>query len=83
MYMHRKLEMKMKVVDGTSLAVAVTVNIIPKGTTQVLLRDKLIKVAYALVFALCQKGLQVLPCLIGPLPTHKSQLQHFTNKTIF
>ncbi|KAI9181126.1 hypothetical protein LWI28_011748 [Acer negundo] len=60
LYVQRKPEMKMKVVDGTSLAVAVNVNSIPKGTTQVLLRGKLTKVAYALAFALCQKGLQVL-----------------------
>ncbi|KAK0580624.1 hypothetical protein LWI29_004252 [Acer saccharum] len=60
LYVQRKPEMKMKVVDGTSLAVAVIVNSIPKGTTQVLLRGKLTKVAYALVFALCQKGLQVV-----------------------
>ncbi|KAK2650907.1 hypothetical protein Ddye_018396 [Dipteronia dyeriana] len=60
LYVQRMPEMKMKVVDGTSLAVAVIVNSIPKGTTQVLLRGKLTKVAYALVFALCQKGLQVV-----------------------
>ncbi|KAH7525260.1 hypothetical protein FEM48_Zijuj06G0206200 [Ziziphus jujuba var. spinosa] len=36
---------KIKVVDGSSLAAAVVLNIIPKGTTKVLLRGKLTKVA--------------------------------------
>ncbi|BFG21387.1 hypothetical protein CerSpe_076610 [Prunus speciosa] len=59
LYVHRHPELKMKVVDGSSLAVAVILNSIPKGTTQVLLRGNLTKVAYATAFALCQKGIQV------------------------
>ena len=49
----------MKVVDGSSLAVAVLLNRIPRGTTQVVLRGKLTKVAYALAFNLCQRGIKV------------------------
>ncbi|KAL5799096.1 hypothetical protein ACOSQ2_003916 [Xanthoceras sorbifolium] len=60
LYVHRHPGLKIKVVDGSSLAVAVVLNSIPKGTTQVLLRGNLTKVAYALVFALCQKGFQVV-----------------------
>ncbi|PQQ11560.1 protein ECERIFERUM 1-like [Prunus yedoensis var. nudiflora] len=59
LYVHRHPELKMKVVDGSSLAVAVILNSIPKGTTQVLLRGKLTKVACATALALCQKGIQV------------------------
>jgi aldehyde decarbonylase len=51
--------LKIKVVDGSSLAVAVVLNSIPKGTTQVLLTGKLTKVAYALAFSLCQRNIQV------------------------
>ncbi|KAK6270466.1 hypothetical protein POUND7_007564 [Theobroma cacao] len=59
LYVHKHPQLKVKLVDGSSLAVAVVLNSIPKGTTQVLLRGKLSKVAYAVAFALCQKGIQV------------------------
>ncbi|KAL6130486.1 hypothetical protein ACLB2K_068865 [Fragaria x ananassa] len=59
LYVHRNPQLKIKVVDGSSLAVAVILNSIPKGTTEVLLRGNLTKVAYALAFSLCQKGIQV------------------------
>ncbi|CAB4299722.1 unnamed protein product [Prunus armeniaca] len=59
LYVHRHPHLKIRVVDGSSLAVAITLNTIPKGTTQVLLRGNLTKVAYAVAFALCQKGIQV------------------------
>lgn len=59
-YIHGNRKLKMKVVDGSSLAVAVILNIIPKGTTQLLFRGKLSKVSYFTVLALCQKGIQVL-----------------------
>ena len=57
--MHRHPKLKIKVVDGSSLAVAVLLNTIPKGTTQVLLRGNLTKIAYAIAFALCHKDIQV------------------------
>ena len=60
LYVHKHPQLKVKLVDGSSLAVAVLLNSIPKGTTQVLLRGNLTKVAYAVAFALCQKGIQVL-----------------------
>nr|XP_015886493.2 very-long-chain aldehyde decarbonylase CER1-like [Ziziphus jujuba var. spinosa] len=59
LYVEKNPKLKVKLVDGSSLAVAVVLNNIPKGTTQVLLRGKLAKVAYALALALCQKGIQV------------------------
>ncbi|KAI3439200.1 PPM-type phosphatase domain-containing protein [Psidium guajava] len=59
LYVERHPEFKVRLVDGSGLAVAVVVNSIPKGTVQVLLRGKLTKVAYAIAFALCQSGIQV------------------------
>ncbi|GMJ14511.1 ECERIFERUM 22, ECERIFERUM 1 [Hibiscus trionum] len=58
-YVKKYPKLKVKLVDGSSLAVAVLLNSIPKGTTQLLLRGKLTKVAVAVAFALCQKGIQV------------------------
>ncbi|XVE99900.1 hypothetical protein REPUB_Repub03eG0240900 [Reevesia pubescens] len=60
LYVHKHPQLKVKLVDGSSLAVAVLLNSLPKGTTQVLLRGNLTKVAYAVAFALCQKGIQVV-----------------------
>ncbi|OMO62124.1 Fatty acid hydroxylase [Corchorus capsularis] len=58
-YVQKHPQLKVKLVDGSSLATAAVLNSIPKGTTQVLLRGNLTKVAYAVAFALCQKGIQV------------------------
>ncbi|XP_004510150.1 very-long-chain aldehyde decarbonylase CER1-like isoform X1 [Cicer arietinum] len=59
LYVSKHPKLNVKVVDGSSLVVAVVLNTIPKGTTQVLLRGKLTKVAYAIAFTLCQQGIQV------------------------
>ncbi|XP_061370527.1 very-long-chain aldehyde decarbonylase CER1-like isoform X3 [Gastrolobium bilobum] len=59
LYVSKNPNLKVKVVDGSSLAVAVVLNSIPKGTTQVLLKGKLTKVAYAIAFTLCKQGFQV------------------------
>ncbi|XVF41380.1 hypothetical protein PTKIN_Ptkin01aG0275800 [Pterospermum kingtungense] len=58
-YVHRHPQLKVKLVDGSGLAVAVLLNSIPKGTNQVLLTGNLTKVAYAVAFTLCQRGVQV------------------------
>ncbi|KAH9735656.1 Very-long-chain aldehyde decarbonylase CER1 [Citrus sinensis] len=60
LFVHKNPELKIKVVDGSSLAVAVLTNSIPDGTTQVVIRGILTKVAYATAFALCQKGIQLI-----------------------
>ncbi|XP_022964365.1 protein ECERIFERUM 1-like [Cucurbita moschata] len=59
LYIQKHPKLKLKLVDGSSLAAAIVVNTIPKGTTQVLLRGNLSKVAYAVADALCHMGLQV------------------------
>ncbi|XP_060673045.1 very-long-chain aldehyde decarbonylase CER1 isoform X1 [Ziziphus jujuba] len=59
LYVQKHPKLKTKVVDGSTLAVAVILNNLPKWTTQIVLRGKLTKVAYAIAFALCQRGIQV------------------------
>ncbi|KAM7474328.1 hypothetical protein LguiB_021571 [Lonicera macranthoides] len=61
LYIKRYPELRVKVVDGSSLAVAIVINKIPKGTTQVLLLAKQqSKVASSIASALCQCGIQVV-----------------------
>ncbi|KAH0698359.1 hypothetical protein KY285_015592 [Solanum tuberosum] len=59
-YIRRHPQIKVKLVDGSSLAVAVVLNSIPKGTTQVVLGGQLSKVANAIALALCQGGVKVM-----------------------
>lgn len=58
-YIRKYPSLKVKLIDGSSLAVAVVLNSIPKGTDGVVLRGKLSKVAYAIAHALCQEGIKV------------------------
>ncbi|KGN46281.1 very-long-chain aldehyde decarbonylase CER1 [Cucumis sativus] len=58
-YIHKYPNLRIKLVDGSSLAAAIVINTIPKATTKVLLRGNLSKVAYAIADALCQLGFQV------------------------
>ncbi|KAF3960482.1 hypothetical protein CMV_014808 [Castanea mollissima] len=58
-YVKGNPQLKIKVVDGSSLAAAIVLNSIPKGTTQVLLRGKITKVACAIAVDLCKQGIQV------------------------
>ncbi|XP_047969214.1 very-long-chain aldehyde decarbonylase CER1-like [Salvia hispanica] len=59
LFIERHPKLKTKVVDGSSLAVAIVLNNIPKGTTQVLFRGALSKLAFAIVSALSHRGIQV------------------------
>ncbi|XP_010539481.1 PREDICTED: protein CER1-like 2 [Tarenaya hassleriana] len=60
MYVKRHPKLKVRLVDGSSLAAAVVVNGIPRETSEVVFRGKLTKVAYATVFALIQRGVKVM-----------------------
>ncbi|KAJ0035355.1 hypothetical protein Pint_26270 [Pistacia integerrima] len=60
LFVQRHPQLKIKVVDGSSLAVAVLLNVIPKESTQVVLRGTLTKVAYVIALTLCQRGIQVV-----------------------
>lgn len=64
LYTRRYPQLKVKLVDGSSLAAAVILNTIPKETTQVVLAGNLTKVAYAIAFALSQRGIEVHICYI-------------------
>ncbi|XP_030474544.2 very-long-chain aldehyde decarbonylase CER1 [Syzygium oleosum] len=59
LYIQKHRDLRTKLVDGSSLAVAVVLHSIPKGTSQVLLRGNLNKRAYAIAHALCARGIQV------------------------
>ncbi|XP_065864887.1 very-long-chain aldehyde decarbonylase CER1-like isoform X1 [Euphorbia lathyris] len=58
-YVERHPRLKTKLVDGSSLAVAVVVNSIPKETTQLLLTGRLIEIACAVALSLCRREIQV------------------------
>jgi aldehyde decarbonylase len=58
-YIRRFPRLKIKVVDGSSLAAAIVVNNIPKGTNEVIFRGKFNKVGLAIVNALCKKNIKV------------------------
>ncbi|XP_010496697.1 PREDICTED: protein CER1-like 1 [Camelina sativa] len=60
MYVQKYPKLKIRLVDGSSMAAAVVVNNIPKETTEIVFRGNLTKVASAVVFALCQKGVKVV-----------------------
>jgi len=52
-------KLKVKIVDGTGLAVATVLNGLPPGTKNVQLVGKLSKMASVLALTLCQKGIKV------------------------
>ncbi|CAK9318927.1 unnamed protein product [Citrullus colocynthis] len=58
-YIQRNPKPKVRIVDGSSLAVAVVLNNIPKFATQVLLTGKITKLAFALYHSLSKKGIQI------------------------
>lgn len=59
LYVQRHPNLKIRVVDGTALAVGVVLNNIPQGTKEVVLRGHLSKAGRALALALCLKGVKV------------------------
>lgn len=59
LYIKRYPQLKMKIVDGSSLVVAIVLNSIPKEENQVFLCGRLDKVSYAIVNALCERGTKV------------------------
>ncbi|KAL8542571.1 hypothetical protein ACS0TY_003450 [Phlomoides rotata] len=74
LFLRRNPQLKVKLVDGSSLAVAVVLNSIPKGTTRIALRGNLSKVAYAIALALCRGGIQVYTILEDDYKKLKSKL---------
>lgn len=60
LYIKKHRNLRINLVDGSSLAIAIVLKSIPKGTTQVVLCGNLNKVGFAIANALCQSGVQVL-----------------------
>ncbi|OAY64616.1 Protein ECERIFERUM 1 [Ananas comosus] len=60
LYIEKHPKLRVRIVDGSSLAAAVVLKSIPAGTNEVLLAGNLSKVARAVAAALCQKGVQVI-----------------------
>ncbi|CAN6279636.1 unnamed protein product [Urochloa humidicola] len=59
LYVIRKPNLKTRIVDGTSLAVAAVLHMIPQGTKDVLLLGDASKVSTVLASALCEREIQV------------------------
>ncbi|RZC85828.1 hypothetical protein C5167_026502 [Papaver somniferum] len=60
-YMQKHPKLKTRIVDGSNLVVAFVVNnMVPKGTSEVIMRGTLTKVAYGIAFVLCQRGVRVI-----------------------
>ena len=59
MYVRKHPKLKIRIVDGSSLAAEVVVHSIPVGTREVLFRGQVTKVARAIVISLCQNGIKV------------------------
>lgn len=59
LFIRKNPQLKVKLVDGSSLAAAVVLNSIPKGTTQVAIKGNLSKVSNAVAVELCRIGVQV------------------------
>ncbi|KAJ0475621.1 putative fatty acid hydroxylase [Helianthus annuus] len=74
LFIRRNPKLKVKLVNGSSLVVAVVVNNIPRGTTQVAFRGNFNKIACYLALALCQKGIQVVVSREKDYETLKSKL---------
>ncbi|XP_022146960.1 protein ECERIFERUM 1-like [Momordica charantia] len=58
-YVQRNPKLRVRVVDGSSLAVGIVLNSIPKFGTQILLTGKFTKVAFALYHSLSKRGIQI------------------------
>uniref|UniRef100_A0A0D9VMJ4 aldehyde oxygenase (deformylating) n=1 Tax=Leersia perrieri TaxID=77586 RepID=A0A0D9VMJ4_9ORYZ len=59
LYVIRKPSLKTKIVDGTSLAVAAVLHMIPQGTKDVLLLGNANKISFVLTLTLCKREIQV------------------------
>ncbi|CAN8316914.1 unnamed protein product [Cochlearia groenlandica] len=60
MYVRKHPKLKIRIVDGSSLAAEVVLHSVPLGTKEVLFIGQVTKVARAIVFSLCQNGIKVM-----------------------
>ncbi|XP_077250793.1 very-long-chain aldehyde decarbonylase GL1-5-like [Tasmannia lanceolata] len=74
-YLQRHPGLRIRIVDGTALAVSIVLHSIPKGTKQVLLRGNLSKTGCATALALCRKGMQVTTACMDYFEKLKLELE--------
>ncbi|KAL6659162.1 hypothetical protein ACP70R_003202 [Stipagrostis hirtigluma subsp. patula] len=60
LYLQKYPKLRVRIVDGTSLAAAVVVNNIPQGTDEVVLAGKVSKVAPVIAATLCKNNVKVV-----------------------
>lgn len=82
LYLQRHPNLKTRIVDGTSLAVAVVIHSIPKGTEQVILKGNISKMVFAISQSLCQKGIKVLISSRGDFEKLKLQLPSYLGSNL-
>ncbi|MED6179450.1 hypothetical protein PIB30_001214 [Stylosanthes scabra] len=84
LYIKSYPQLKIKIVDGSSLVVAIVLNSIPKEdkTTQVLLCGKLTKISYAIVNALCERGTKVTTMYKDDYDNLQSKLSSESKKNL-
>lgn len=84
LYVRKHSSLKIKLVDGSSLAAAIVINSIPSGTAKILVGGNLTKVSVAIVKALCRRGIVVRISLLvsyygsGSDLSHKKPLPYLT-----
>ncbi|MED6134813.1 hypothetical protein PIB30_040427 [Stylosanthes scabra] len=82
LYIKRYPQVNIKIVDGSSLVVAIVLHTIPKEATQVLLCGKLTKVSTAIVNALCESGTKVTTMYIEDYDILQSRLHTDSKKNL-
>ncbi|KAI3917844.1 hypothetical protein MKW92_020180 [Papaver armeniacum] len=84
-YSEKHPNLKIRIVDGSSLSVALLVyhiiQIIPHGTNQIIMRGEFTKVAYTIALILCQRGSQVVVKNIDEFEKLKLKLKTMMEKT--
>ncbi|MQM15478.1 hypothetical protein Taro_048418, partial [Colocasia esculenta] len=60
LYVRKHPKLRIRIVDGSTLAAAAVIHSIPEGTKEVLLIGKLSKVAFIVAKALCHRSIQVV-----------------------
>ncbi|EHA8587100.1 very-long-chain aldehyde decarbonylase GL1-5 [Cocos nucifera] len=78
LYIQKYPQLKVRIVDGSSLAAAVVINSVPVGTKQIFLTGSVSKVARAIAFTLCKRGIQVMMAKKQEFHILKSQMPKST-----
>ncbi|XP_028805886.1 very-long-chain aldehyde decarbonylase CER1-like [Neltuma alba] len=73
-YIQRYPQLKVKIVDGSSLVVAIVLNSIPKQTSQVVLCGSCTKVSLAIATALCQRNIKVITTCKDNFENHQLRI---------